>query len=82
MARSHAPLASPQLEPFQIAVSDEALDDLAARLRVARLPADSDDDWSAGTSPVYLRELVAYWRDRFDWRTEEAKLNRFHQFQT
>jgi microsomal epoxide hydrolase len=80
MARSHAPLAPPQLEPFQIAASDEALDDLAARLRVARLPADSDDDWSAGTSAAYLRELVAYWRDWFDWRTEEAKLNRFHQF--
>ena len=80
MDRSHVQLAPPQLEPFQIAATDEALDDLAARLRAARLPADSDDDWSAGTSPVYLRELVAYWHDQFDWRTEEAKLNRFHQF--
>jgi microsomal epoxide hydrolase len=27
-----------------------------------------------------LRELVAYWRDRFDWRAQEARLNEFPQY--
>ena len=80
MTRSQAQLKPAQLEAFQIDTPDEALDDLARRLSAARLPADSDDDWSAGTSPAYLRELVAYWRDGFDWRDQEARLNRFHQF--
>jgi microsomal epoxide hydrolase len=26
-----------------------------------------------------VRELVAYWRDQFDWRVQESALNRFHQ---
>ena len=30
----------------------------------------------------YLKELVAYWRDKFDWRAQEARLNRFEHFHT
>jgi hypothetical protein len=29
---------------------------------------------------VYLREVVSYWLDRFDWRAQERLLNRFRQF--
>ena len=31
-------------------------------------------------SPAYLRELITYWRDRFDWRSQEAFLNRFQHY--
>ncbi len=65
------------LEPFEISTSDEALQDLALRLRAARPPGESADEWDAGISPVYLRQVVAYWRDRFDWRAQERMLNRF-----
>lgn len=68
-------------KPFRIEVSNELLDDLAARLRSARLPADDANDWSAGTNPTYLRELLEYWRDGFNWRAQEALLNRFSHFQ-
>ena len=27
-----------------------------------------------------MRDLVDYWRDRFDWRAQETLLNRFQQF--
>ena len=27
-----------------------------------------------------MRELLEYWRSRFDWRAQEAKLNRFRQY--
>jgi pimeloyl-ACP methyl ester carboxylesterase len=66
------------LQPFEIAVPTAVLDDLSARLRATRLPQDTGGDWEAGTSPAYLRELLDYWRDRYDWRTQEAALNRFH----
>jgi pimeloyl-ACP methyl ester carboxylesterase len=69
------------IKPFSIEVSNELLDDLAARLRSARLPADDANDWSAGTNPTYLRELLEYWRDGFNWRAQEALLNRFSHFQ-
>jgi pimeloyl-ACP methyl ester carboxylesterase len=69
------------LEPFEISAPSESLDDLSRRLRAARLPDDDTDAWEAGMSPAYLRELVAYWRDGFDWRAQERMLNRFRHFQ-
>src|SRR5262249_46866881 len=39
-------------------------------------------NWDAGTDLHYLQELVAYWRDTYDWRQHEAALNQFAHFQT
>ena len=36
--------------------------------------------WAYGTDVSYLRGLLEYWRDGFDWRREEAALNAFPQF--
>ena len=36
--------------------------------------------WSTGSSVDYVRDLVGYWRDGFDWRAQETALNRFQQF--
>jgi microsomal epoxide hydrolase len=67
--------------PFAIAVPDAVLADLHARLAATRLPEMvGDDDWQDGTSPRYLRDLIAHWRDRFDWRAQEAALNRYSHF--
>ncbi|HEX4331379.1 MAG TPA: epoxide hydrolase [Usitatibacter sp.] len=67
-------------EPFVIDVSSEVLEDLSTRLRAARLPRDSASDWKEGTSPAYLRELLAYWRDRYDWPAQQQRLNRLAHF--
>jgi hypothetical protein len=48
----------PALEPFEIAITDSILEDLALRLRATRLPLNAADDWDAGMSPAYLRELI------------------------
>jgi hypothetical protein len=49
-------------------VSDEVLDDLRARLTLTRPPLDEGNgDWSYGVPDSYLRELVAYWRDGYDF---------------
>ncbi len=68
------------LKPFAIEVPDSVLDDSGSRLRSARLPADSTDSWDSGANPVYLRGLMSYWRDQFDWRAQEALLNRFNHY--
>jgi pimeloyl-ACP methyl ester carboxylesterase len=71
------------IEPFRIAVPDEALADLKRRLSSTRWPdAQTVDDWSQGMPLAYTRELCAYWRERYDWRAREALLNRFAQFRT
>jgi len=69
------------IEPFRIHVPDEVLEDLRERLRRTRWPDQiSDSGWTYGTDLAYLRELVAYWIDRFDWRKQEAALNALPHF--
>jgi pimeloyl-ACP methyl ester carboxylesterase len=67
--------------PFAPRASSADLDDLRARLRATRWPDMPEDaGWSLGTDLGYLRELVAYWADGFDWPTQEAALARFPRF--
>jgi pimeloyl-ACP methyl ester carboxylesterase len=69
------------LRPFQLAVPESVLEDLRQRLSRARLPDEPPQEpWSTGTSVTYLKGLLDYWRDGFDWRAQEAKLNAFRQF--
>lgn len=69
--------------PFKIEVPDEVLTDLRHRLAHARFPDEfANDDWNYGANLAYLKELCAYWRERFDWRKQEALLNSFAHFTT
>ena len=68
--------------PFTIRVPDAVLADLKARLARPRFPDPLQADWTYGTDLAYLKELVTYWRDKFDWRAQERKLNQFEQFTT
>ncbi|MFF3649383.1 epoxide hydrolase family protein [Streptomyces sp. NPDC002181] len=75
------PDASPRPEPFTPHTDPAALEDLRARLRATRWPdAPEDAGWSLGTDLGYLRELVAYWADGFDWPAREAELARLPHF--
>jgi len=68
-------------EPFTLTVPDSAVADLRERLARTRFPDQAPGEpWAYGTNVDYLRELVAYWRSGFDWRTQEARLNAFPQF--
>ena len=62
-------------QAFSHRIPDAALADLHARLAATRLPLDEANDWTAGTNPTYLRELLDYWRTRFDWRAIERQLH-------
>ena len=60
------------VRPFTIDVAESVLDDLRARLGRTRFPDQLDDvGWDYGTDLGYMRELVTYWRDEFDWRAQE-----------
>ena len=67
--------------PFRIAVPDETLDRIRARVAPREWHEIPDDSGCAcGANLVYLKELCAYWVEGFDWRAEEAALNRFAPF--
>lgn len=69
------------VQPFQIEVQQPVLDDLQTRLRQTRWPDAPDDiGWNYGTDPVFLKSLVDYWQNGYDWRKHEAALNQFPQF--
>jgi pimeloyl-ACP methyl ester carboxylesterase len=75
------PDATPRPEPFTSHTDPAALDDLRTRLRATRWPdAPQDAGWSLGADLDYLRELVAYWADEFDWPAQEAALNLLPRF--
>jgi pimeloyl-ACP methyl ester carboxylesterase len=73
----------PPVVPFKIQVADGVLADLQQRLARTRFPSEIPGaGWDYGTDLAYLQDLVAYWRDRFDWRAAERRLNQFDQFTT
>jgi len=70
-------------QTFAVRVSQSQLDDLHGRLvRTRWITELGDGGWEHGLSVPYLRDLVDYWRHDFDWRAQEAAINRFAHFTT
>ena len=70
-------------QPFTIHITDEVLSDLRERLTRTRWAEDfANDEWAYGTNGAYLRELVAYWIEHYDWRRHEAAINAFSHYRT
>lgn len=71
------------IEPFEVRVDDAVLDDLQRRLATTRFPDQiPDTGWDYGVPVDYLRELVDHWRDAYDWRVHEARLNELPHHRT
>jgi pimeloyl-ACP methyl ester carboxylesterase len=67
--------------PFTLRVPDAAIADSRERLVRTRFPDQAPGDpWAYGTDLDYMTGLVAYWRDHFDWRAQEARLNALPQY--
>ena len=65
---------------FRIDVPDAELDELRRRLAATRWPEPiPDSGWEYGADVAFVRELCAYWREGFDWRAQEARLNALPQ---
>jgi pimeloyl-ACP methyl ester carboxylesterase len=72
-----------EIVPFRIDVPQPDLDDLRDRLARTRWPDQLPGvGWDYGIPLDYVRELASYWRDEYDWRVHEARLNGFAQFTT
>lgn len=73
----------PEIHPFRIEIPDADLQDLRDRLAHTRWPSEIEGaEWSRGAPVAYLRQLTEYWGTGFDWRVQEARLNRYPQFTT
>jgi len=75
-------MSNTAIRPFQIHIAQERLDDLKRRLRATRWPRPVVQDFSHGQALPLVQQLAAHWAEGFDWRAQEAKLNRYPQFMT
>ncbi|WP_067721978.1 epoxide hydrolase family protein [Nocardia yamanashiensis] len=86
-----------KITPFRIDIPQDELDDLNHRLARTRLVSELPvaevagkvnvgipvrPGWEYGVPLSYVRPLLEYWRDGFDWRAQEQRLNTFPQFTT
>lgn len=63
-------------KPFTISIPDEKIERLHAKLAAADLPDELEDaGWDMGSPLADIKRLVNHWRDSFDWRSVEKKLN-------
>lgn len=73
----------PDVTPFQIEASASEINDLQNRLALTRWPEkETPDDWSQGIPLAYMKEIVAYWKDTYDWAARVELLNQWPGFKT
>src|SRR5687767_7957953 len=76
--KQKASYAQMSVQPFTIHVPQTVLDDLHNRLARTRWPREvAGAGWDYGTNVGYMKELADYWQHQYDWRKQEAALNRF-----
>lgn len=72
-----------EIQAFKISIHDSRISDLKHRLGFARFPDElAGSGWELGCPLPDIQRLVAFWKDEFDWRKSEEKLNKFPQFIT
>lgn len=71
------------IAPFTINIDESRLRRLHQKLELADFPPELDDAGSTYGAPLSdVTRVAKYWKDGFDWRAQEAKLNRLPQFTT
>jgi len=68
-------------EQFSIAIPEDRLSDMRRRLLATSWPGDfGNSNWHYGVEESWLRDMVDYWADDYDWRAEEARMNEWPHF--
>ncbi|KEF54145.1 uncharacterized protein A1O9_09940 [Exophiala aquamarina CBS 119918] len=72
------------IQPFTISIPGKQLDDLKLRLSLARFPDELDEaGWEYGAPLADIKRITQYWKENYDWRAAEHRLNAtFLQFTT
>ena len=69
------------IERFSIPDFKSEIVDLRERLGRTRWPEEaSKSGWEYGIDVSFVKELCAYWRERFDWHAQVERLSAFHHF--
>jgi len=63
-------------QPFTVSIPDSSLNELKSRLASTRFPDELvDSKWDYGVPLSDIKRLVSHWKEGYDWRQEEKKIN-------
>lgn len=66
---------------FTVNIEESILDDLLSRVKNSRILKDfGNKEWKYGTEETYLRNLVDYWSNQYDWKKQEKEINKFSHY--
>ena len=66
---------------FKIDIPDDVIQKIYTRVKEYPWHEMPDDGgWSYGTNLEYMKELCDYWINKFNWREQERKINKFHHY--
>ena len=69
--------------PFKLNVPDDVINKIYSRVKEYPWHEMPDDDgWSYGTNLNYMKEFCDYWINKFNWREQEEKINKFNHFKS
>lgn len=77
-------VANANIKPYKVCVPDVNLESLKAKLAMTTWPCKSElsNDWAYGSPLNDVQRLAKYWATGFDWRKQEAEINKLPQFTT
>lgn len=67
-------------ERFTIDIPQSQLDDLQRRLENIRWSGGTS--WEKGVPDDFMKPLIEYWQNTFDWRKQEAAINLFDHYRS
>jgi microsomal epoxide hydrolase len=71
------------IEPFKVKASSDVMTNIKAKLKDVRLfESLPDSNFEYGMNSDYLKKVIKYWEERFDWPKQVAVLNTYPQFTT
>ena len=61
-----------------INIEETILDDVLNRIKNSRLINDfGNKEWKYGTEETYLKDLIDYWLNNYNWKKHEKEINKF-----
>ena len=71
------------IKKFVVNVPDTALQDLKTRLDAARFVESIEGtNFRYGFNSNYLKQVVEFWKTKFDWKRQEKELNKYNHYTT
>ena len=71
------------IKPFKVNITDKALQEIYTKVENYPWHEMPDDGgWKYGSNLDYMKEISSYWVKDFDWRKQEAEINKFSNFTT